>query len=310
VSENSHLPVLLEEVIEQLAINPEGIYLDGTFGRGGHSRAILSKLNAKGRLIVIDQDPEAIAVAKQQFGDDKRVTIVADTFANLGNIVQELNLTGQINGLLLDFGVSSPQLDTPERGFSFMHDGPLDMRMNPQQGISVAEWLNHEASQEELTTLLFRYGEEKFSRKIAKRILDYCAETPISRTSELAEIVSKAIPKREKGKHPATRTFQALRIFINNELGAIEEVLNNIPPVLAPGGRVAIISFHSLEDRLVKNYFRDLERGPILPKEIPIMVNEYVPVLKRVGKAIRPTEQECARNPRARSAVLRVAQKK
>lgn len=309
MSDNLHQPVLLNEVLSYLALKPQGLYIDATFGRGGHARAILGQLGPQGRLIMIDQDLEAIAYAKHTFGTDPRVTIIHDSFANLEQITQNLGITGQVDGLLLDLGVSSPQLDEAERGFSFMRDGPLDMRMNIEQGISVAEWLK-EVSLTELSDILYLYGEERFSRRIARLIGEYRMTTPITRTHQLAELVAKAVPIREKGKNPATRTFQALRIYINDELGALKRVLPAIPAVLASGGRVAIISFHSLEDRLVKHFFIEMEKGRALPKEIPIMITDaYVPVLKRVSKAVHASKEECDRNSRARSAVMRVAEK-
>lgn len=309
MSDNLHLPVLLKEVMHYLAVKPGGVYIDATFGRGGHAKAILSQLNTEGQLILIDQDLEAISYAKNTFGGDSRVTIIHDSFSNLQQITQNVGITGQVDGLLLDLGVSSPQLDDAHRGFSFMRDGPLDMRMNTEQGISVAEWLK-EVSLTELSDILYLYGEERFSRRIARLIGEYRMTTPITRTHQLAELVAQAVPIREKGKNPATRTFQALRIYINDELGAIKRVLPVIPEILAPGGRVAIISFHSLEDRLVKHFFIEKEKGLTLPKEIPIMITqEYVPVLKRISKAIHASKEECDKNPRARSAVMRVAEK-
>lgn len=309
MSDNLHQPVLLNEVLAYLAVKPEGLYVDATFGRGGHARAILAQLSPQGRLIMIDQDLEAIAYATENFGTDPRVTIVHDSFANLQEITQNLEIIGKVDGILLDLGVSSPQLDDAQRGFSFMRDGPLDMRMNTEQGVSVAEWLQ-EVSLTELSDILYLYGEERFSRRIARLIGEYRLTTPITRTHQLAELVAKAVPIREKGKNPATRTFQALRIYINDELGAIKRVLPVIPGILASGGRVAIISFHSLEDRLVKHFFIEKEKGMALPKEIPIMITDaYVPVLKRVSKAVHASKEECDNNPRARSAVMRVAEK-
>lgn len=303
-----HQPVLLQEVLTALSIKPAGCYLDATFGRGGHSQAILAQLNADGHLIVLDRDPEAIAYAKQLFSDDSRVAVFQSAFGNLANLAKSHGWAHQFDGILLDLGVSSPQLDTPIRGFSFMQEGPLDMRMNPEEGISVATWLQ-QVSEKELVDVLFTYGEERFARRIARRLLEHQKEHPIQTTRELAELVASAVPTREKGKHPATRTFQALRICINQELQELESVLRAIPEVLAPGGRAAIISFHSLEDRLVKNFLRQSEEGPKLPKEIPLMHLEFTPPLRRVSKAIRPSEEECRENPRARSAVLRVAEK-
>ncbi|HEY9051066.1 MAG TPA: 16S rRNA (cytosine(1402)-N(4))-methyltransferase RsmH [Gammaproteobacteria bacterium] len=304
----AHQPVLLQEVLEGLAIKPEGIYLDGTFGRGGHAAEILQRLGAKGRLLAMDQDPQAVEAARQKFGDDARFEIVHGNFEGLIDIVNQRGLHRKIDGILLDLGVSSPQLDDAERGFSFLKPGPLDMRMNPTVGESAAEWLAH-VDEHELITVLREYGEERFAKRIAFSIIARREEQAINDTLQLAELISAAVPKKEKHKHPATRSFQAIRIYINRELEVLENVLHQAVEVLAPGGRLAVISFHSLEDRIAKRFMRDISRGPQLPKNLPIMDSDIKVDFKIIGKAIKPGEDEVRRNPRARSSVLRVLEK-
>jgi len=304
----SHVPVLLNEVIEGLAIQPDGIYIDGTFGRGGHSREILARLSDKGRLIGFDQDPEAVATGEALQAQDSRFQIIYAPFADMELHIKRLGLTGKITGVLLDLGVSSPQLDTAERGFSFMKDGPLDMRMNPDAGESVATWLAH-VKASELARVLKTYGEERFAKRIAGEIIKARNENPITRTHQLAEIVKAAHPRWEIGKHPATKSFQALRIFINKELEQIETVLPQLLEVLAPQGRFAIISFHSLEDRLIKRFIRDGARGDQFPKGVPVTVDQLNQRLRKIGKAIFPSAEEIGANPRARSSVLRIAER-
>ncbi len=304
----AHQPVLLDEVLEGLAIKPEGIYLDGTFGRGGHAAGILQQLGAKGRLLAMDQDPQAVEVAKQRFGEDARFEIVHGNFEGLIDIVNQRGLYRNIDGILLDLGVSSPQLDDAGRGFSFLKPGPLDMRMNPTVGESAAEWLSH-VSEQELIQVLREYGEERFAKRIAHAVVTQRVQTPIDDTLQLAELISAAVPKKEKHKHPATRSFQAIRIFINRELDVLEKALHSAVDVLAPGGRLAVISFHSLEDRIAKRFMRDISRGPQLPKDLPIMESDIQVDFKIIGKAIKPSEEEVSRNPRARSSVLRVLEK-
>ena len=306
--EFTHQPVLLAEVLTGLSIKPDGIYVDGTFGRGGHAGAILAVLGPEGRLLAMDRDPEAIRSAEQQFGDDPRFEIVQGAFTMLSNMIAQRQLQGRVNGLLLDLGVSSPQLDDASRGFSFSEDGPLDMRMDPASGISAAKWLET-ASESEISRVLKTYGEERFARRIARSIVETRQESPLQTTRQLAGLVAAAVPVREKNKHPATRSFQAIRIFINSELDEIAAVLDQVIEVLAPQGRLAVISFHSLEDRIVKRFIRDEYRGEQAPLEFPLAGMDYVPRLKPVGKAIRAGKAELNVNPRARSAVLRVAER-
>ena len=308
--DDTHLPVLLEESLEALRVRPDGCYVDGTFGRGGHSAAILAELGDTGRLIAFDKDPEAVAAARARFSADARFRIVHGSFTMLKQVVEEEDLKGRVDGILLDLGVSSPQLDNAARGFSFQSEGPLDMRMDTTRGESAADWLAH-AEEAEITRVLFEFGEERFARRIARAIVARRQEAPLRSTRELAELVAEAVPTRERGKHPATRTFQALRILINKELEDLEQVLAQTLEVLAPGGRLAVISFHSLEDRLVKRFIRAHARPapppPGLPRGLPW--NPPPPVLREVGKARRAREEEVARNVRARSAVLRVAER-
>ncbi len=256
----------------------------------------------------MDKDPEAVQSAKTQFGGDSRFAIEQGSFAMLGNMVARQDLQGKVNGLLLDLGVSSPQLDDASRGFSFSEDGPLDMRMDPSQGISAAQWLN-EADEREISRVLKTFGEERFSRRIARAIVERRATQPVRTTRELAELVSEAVPVHEKSKHPATRSFQAIRIFINSELDDVRSVLEQVPDMLAVHGRMAVISFHSLEDRIVKRFIRDEYRGEQPPPAFPLAGMDHRPRLKPVGKAIRASEEEIAENPRARSAVLRIAER-
>lgn len=304
-----HQSVLTQELIEHLAIQADGIYIDATFGRGGHSREILNRLGDQGRLIAIDRDPEAIAHAQQHFADDPRFTIEAGPFSQLLQFVEQHGLVNQVNGILLDLGVSSPQLDDPERGFSFMKEGPLDMRMDPERGESVAEWIAT-AKADEMATVFFEYGEERFARRIARAIVEHRANQAITTTTQLAEIVKAANPKWEKHKHPATRVFQALRIFINRELDELQAVLHQCLTALTIGGRLAVISFHSLEDRIVKRFIRQQERGQVLPAEVPVTDKQIKRRMRRIGGgAIKPSAAEVSANPRARSAVLRVGEK-
>jgi 16S rRNA (cytosine1402-N4)-methyltransferase len=303
-----HRPVLFAEVLDALQVRQDGVYVDGTFGRGGHAAALLDRLRSDGRLLAFDKDPEALAYAAVRFGDESRLIMRQGSFASLGAVVSELGWQGKVNGVLLDLGVSSPQLDDAARGFSFLGEGPLDMRMNPQAGVSAADWLAT-ASAADIADVLWRYGEERFSRRIARRIVDTRAQQPISTTLQLAELIAAAVPGREQKKHPATRSFQAIRIFINQELEDLEAVLPQAVDVLAPGGRLAVISFHSLEDRMVKRFIRDEQRGPQLPPDLPVMPVWYRPRLRAVAKPVRAGAAELAVNPRARSAVLRIAER-
>ncbi|GGO68869.1 16S rRNA (cytosine(1402)-N(4))-methyltransferase RsmH [Bowmanella pacifica] len=308
-SDYVHQSVLLQESIEALAVKPDGIYLDATFGRGGHSRAILACLNDKGRLLALDRDPQAIQAA-QALADEPRFEIFHCAFSHLLGVTDELGLTGQLDGILMDLGVSSPQLDDPERGFSFMRDGPLDMRMDTSKGLSAAEWLAH-AELEDIVTVLKEYGEERFARRIAHAILTTRDENPLTRTRQLAELIDQAVPFKDKHKHPATRSFQAIRIFINRELDEVANTLEYALKALKPGGRLAVISFHSLEDRLVKRFMRDQSRGRQVPAGLPLTEAELNvgKAMKLIGKAIMPSQAELSVNNRARSSVLRVAEK-
>lgn len=306
--ESTHRPVLLREVLEGLAVRPDGIYLDGTFGRGGHAAAILERLGPAGRLYAMDKDPEAVRAALDRFGRDARFHIRRGTFAMLGHLAQEQGVAGRVSGVLLDLGVSSPQLDDAERGFSFLKDGPLDMRMDPEHGQSAAQWLA-QADEAEIARVLREYGEERFARRIAQAIARARAELPITTTQQLAGLIAAAVPTRERHKNPATRSFQALRIQVNRELQDLEAALAQVIDVLAPGGRLAVISFHSLEDRMVKRFLRRESRGEELPPDLPVTGGPKPGRLRLLGKAIRPGEDEVAANPRARSAVLRLAER-
>ncbi|WP_288443834.1 16S rRNA (cytosine(1402)-N(4))-methyltransferase RsmH [Pantoea dispersa] len=304
-----HTTVLLDEAVNGLNIREDGIYIDGTFGRGGHSRLILSQLGVHGQLLAIDRDPQAIAAAAEI--KDPRFSIVHGPFSALAEYVEERGLTGKIDGVLLDLGVSSPQLDDAERGFSFMRDGPLDMRMDPTRGQSAAEWLQS-AEEADIAFVLKTYGEERFAKRIARAIVERNREQPMTRTKELADLIAAATPVKDKFKHPATRSFQAIRIWINSELEEIDIALKGALTVLAPGGRLSIISFHSLEDRLVKRFMRDQSRGPQVPAGIPMTESQLKALggreLKTLGKLI-PGEAEVKDNPRARSSVLRIAER-
>ncbi len=306
--QTEHQPVLLDEALAALNVNPAGRYVDGTFGRGGHSAAILNALGEEGRLLALDKDPAAIEVANQRFAGDPRFLIRQDSFAMMNAQVEALGWTHQVDGILLDLGVSSPQLDDARRGFSFQKDGPLDMRMNPQQGQSAAEWLA-EAREQDIATVLKEYGEERFAKRIARAIVQARKEKAITTTKQLSEIVAAANPAWEKGKDPATRSFQAIRIYINRELDDLDEVLQQTVEMLKPGGRLVVISFHSLEDRRVKRFMRDAARGDDFPPDLPVMQAQLNPDLRLIGKAVRAGEAELEQNPRARSAVMRVAER-
>jgi len=300
-----HLPVLLGEALDALAIRPSGTYLDGTYGRGGHSRAILGRLGPGGRLFALDRDPQAVAAAAQIA--DPRFRIVHAPFSALEPTLASLGL-GLLDGMLFDLGMSSPQIDDPERGFSFRADGPLDMRMDPSSGISAAQWLAT-AGEREIGEAIRTYGEERFAKQIAKAIVAARGGEPLSRTRQLADLVGATVRTREAGQDPATRTFQALRILVNRELEEVQVMLPQALARLARGGRLAVISFHSLEDRIVKQYLVSRAR-PDLPRDLPIRASEMPPPLVNiVGRAIRPGEAEVRANPRARSATLRVAER-
>ena len=303
-----HQPVLLNEVLHGLNIHAEGCYIDCTFGRGGHCRSILGHLNDKGRLFAIDKDPEAIRSAGKDLSSDKRLRLFHGSFTMLSKIVEDNNLQHRISGILFDLGVSSPQLDNPERGFSFRSEGRLDMRMDNSAGLTAAEWIM-KANEAEIAKVLIQYGEERFSRKIARAIVSARSDTDICTTRQLADLIAATVPFRESDKHPATRTFQAIRIFINRELEEIEQALNQTIEILAEGGRLVVISFHSLEDRIVKRFMRNQSRGDNYPAEIPIPKLFIRPKLKVIGKKICPDQTEIEINPRARSAVLRIAER-
>ncbi len=306
-SKCNHFSVLLSESIDGLNIKPDGMYIDCTFGRGGHSRAILDKLGSQGRLLAIDQDPEAIDYAKEHF-QDERFEIQYGSFEDIKLYCETRGLVGKIDGILLDLGVSSPQLDDAERGFSFMREGPLDMRMNPEAGLSAKEWLA-QVDEKTLKLVLQNYGEERFSGRIARVIKEETVKGTLNTTLDLAELVKRASPKVDKNKHPATRTFQAIRIAVNRELDVLKNVLVAAMEVLASGGRLSAISFHSLEDRIVKVYIRDQSKIKDLFPDSPILIEVVEPILKKVGKPIFPSKAECQENSRSRSAVLRVAEK-
>jgi len=305
---NEHIPVLVDAALSALALEADGYYVDATFGRGGHTARLLEALGAHGCVLALDRDPDAIAAGRARFAGEPRLTLIHAEFSDLATLVREHAGDRPVKGVLFDLGVSSPQLDDPERGFSFRADGPLDMRMDTSRGEPVSSWLAR-ASAAEIRDVIATLGEERFARRIADAIVADRVETPFLRTTELAGLVSRVVRTREPGKHPATRTFQALRIFINDELGQIERALAAALDVLAPGGRLAAISFHSLEDRIVKQFMQkesgvdpELARLPVLPPSVR-------PRLKLVGKKMRASAEEVAANPRARSAMLRVAEK-
>ena len=307
-AEYQHITVLLNEAVDALAVREDGIYVDGTFGRGGHSRLILSRLGSQGRLIVFDKDPQAIEAAQKLAEQDGRVTVVHDGFSSFQTTLDKLDIE-EIDGALFDLGISSPQIDDGARGFSFRFDAPLDMRMDPTRGMSAAEWIAT-ASEQDLHEVIKNYGEERFSRQIARAIVAQRTESPIDTTRKLAQLVAQNVRTRERGQDPATRTFQAVRIFINRELEEVEAVLPQVMGRLKQGGRLAVIAFHSLEDRIVKQFVKKYSQHPPLPRWAAVKEADLpLPPLKAVGKAIKPGIEETASNPRARSAVLRVAER-
>ena len=299
-----HKPVLLQQAINSLEIKPNGIYVDGTFGCGGHSEAILQNLEEKGRLIALDRDLDAINMGKKNI-NDFRFELIHSEFSKLYQIINNKNLLHKVDGILFDFGVSSPQLENAERGFSFQNAGPLDMRMNQNQNLTAMQWLNT-ASEVEIAQTLWQYGEEKKSRQIAHNIIEFRKNQPLSSTDDLVFCVKKTI-KKAKGKHPATRTFQAVRIFINQELQEIKKVLVNLKDILTIGGKFVAISFHSLEDRIIKNFLHPTAK--LIPKEIPLKFTQQRLDFEVCVKKIKPTREEMRFNPRARSAILRVARR-
>ena len=305
-----HITVLLDEAVEALAVRADGCYVDGTFGRGGHSRLILQKLGPGGRLLGFDKDPLAIATGETLAAEDGRFVVVQRSFAELGEAVAERGDAGKVSGILLDLGVSSPQLDDAERGFSFMNDGPLDMRMDPTRGISAAQFIAT-AAEEEIARVFKEYGEERFAKRMARAVVQRREVQPFERTADLAEVLKVANPAWEKGKNPATRAFQGLRIHVNNELGDLERGLQAAMDVLEVGGRLVVISFHSLEDRIVKLFMRRLVKGEAddLPRNLPVRAVQFEPKIRTIGKAQFPSDAEQSANPRSRSAVMRVAEK-
>ncbi len=306
MNEYQHQAVLLEEAVSSLRVRGDGNYLDATFGRGGHSRAIMARLTEQGRLYTLDKDPQAVAAGLGEWGDDPRFSIVQGSFAEMDRMVREWQIERNLDGILLDLGVSSPQLDDPERGFSFRNGGPLDMRMDPTTGVSAADWVA-ETPEREMSRVFWEFGEERHARRIARSIVNARQQQPLETTTQLAELIESTIGKHEK-KHPATRCFQAIRIVVNDELGDLASGLDAAIRQLRPGGRLVAISFHSLEDRLVKRTFREAARPGRVRRNIPAHP-DWSPRLKLIGKAIRPSEQEISANPRARSAIMRVAEK-
>jgi 16S rRNA (cytosine1402-N4)-methyltransferase len=303
-----HQAVLDIATVDGWFTDPDGIYIDGTFGRGGHSRLLLARLSTKARLLVIDRDPEAIAEAEKLAAEFSQVEVERSDFAQIAALVAARNWQGKVSGILLDLGVSSPQLDAPERGFSFMRDGELDMRMDPSVGQSAAQWLAV-ASVDEIRDVIKQYGEEKFATRIARGIVEKRADKAITTTHQLAKIIDEAMPFVEKGKHPATRSFQAIRIYINQELEQLKSFLDGSVDLLSPGGRLAVISFHSLEDRIVKRFIRNQVKGDSLPVSIPVTDDALNKRMKMIVKAGRADSEELQDNPRSRSAILRVAEK-
>ena len=308
VKGNQHVPVLIGPVIRGLKLKPDGCYLDGTFGRGGHSGAILQQLGTGGRLVAIDRDPTAIAGVPDSLKNDPRFELIDGKFSELRFYATERNLLGKVDGLLLDLGVSSPQLDEAERGFSFRLEGPLDMRMDPTSGQSAADWLAS-VDEKTLRQVLRQFGEERFARPIAKAIIANRRSAPIETTTELAEVICQARPRRKKKRHPATQSFQAIRMLVNDELTELREVLDSSIDLLAPEGRLCVISFHSLEDRIVKRFVREKSLEPVQYRGLPNIPKEMVPPLKIISKAITADVAEISANPRARSARLRIAER-
>ena len=304
----AHIPVLKREALAALNVQPGGIYVDATIGRAGHARAIVEHLGSAGKLIGLDRDPRAVELGQQVFHGDDRVQILHGEFGRISELIHHFTDVEKVDGILMDLGVSSPQLDQPERGFSFMRDGALDMRMDPTRGESAAQWLAR-VEERDLVKVLFEFGEEKFARRIAKAIVLTRTETMIESTLQLASIIEQNIPKKEKHKHPATRTFQAIRLQVNQELGQVSAALPQAVSLLNEGGRLAVISFHSLEDRIVKRFIRSHSTPDLPPKNIPVTEEAYRTPLRAIGRAIKPSRREVMENPRSRSSVLRVAER-
>lgn len=308
IGESVHETVLMQEAVDALSIRADGCYVDATFGRGGHSRLILESLGANGRLIVFDKDPDAIRVATKMGESDERLHIAHSPFGEIESQLKLMDLGSGVDGILFDLGVSSPQLDNAERGFSFLRDGPLDMRMDPTVGVSAEQWINS-ADEAEIADVLYQFGEERHSRRMARRVILERAEKRITTTAALAEIIKEANPAWERDKHPATRAFQGIRIFINDELGELNRGLEQSLRMLKVGGRLVVISFHSLEDRIVKRFIAQQARGDNFPRDLPVSQEMLNPKLKSIGKKVKASALEVDKNPRARSAVMRVAEK-
>lgn len=303
-----HIPVLFREAVDALNIREGGVYVDATLGRAGHAQEIAKHIGPTGSLICFDRDPRAIELGREVFKGDSRVTIIHSEFGRMAERLKQATAFDKVDGVLMDLGVSSPQLDQAERGFSFMRDGYLDMRMDPTSGESAAQWLAH-VDERELMMTLFDLGEEKFARRIARSIVEIRAETPIESTLQLAAIVADATPKKDKNKHPATRTFQAIRLQVNQELSQVSEALPQAVELLNEGGRLSVISFHSLEDRIVKRFIRELSTAKLPPRNIPVPPEAYLTPLKSLSRAIKPSKVEIQENPRSRSSVLRIAER-
>lgn len=304
----AHTPVLLEEVLATLQIRTGGCYLDATFGRGGHTAAFLERVGRDGRVVAIDRDPEAVRAGRERFAGDARLTLVHRAFSQLAQVSEELSLVGGFDGVLMDLGVSSPQLDDATRGFSFAHDGPLDMRMDNRVGMTAKDWLA-KTHEHEIARVIREFGEERFANRIAQKIVHARHDRPLTTTAQLAEVVASAVPTREPGKHPATRTFQAIRIRINNELEEIEAALDGTLTALAPGGRICAISFHSLEDAIVKGFIQKQSKEDPVYAGLPVVPEHARPKLRRIGRAVHATPAEIAANVRSRSAIMRAAQR-
>ena len=305
-----HVTVLLDAAVDALSVKSDGIYIDGTFGRGGHTRKIIEQLGAEGRLLVVDKDPQAIAVAKDLYGDDPRVSIYHGSFADFDQALADAGWPQEVDGILLDLGVSSPQIDDGTRGFSFQRDGALDMRMNPEQGMSAAEWLAT-AKDTEIMDVLWKYGDERFARRIVRQIIETRETTPLETTMQLAKLIAGAVPRKFHGKkNPATKSFQAIRIFINQELADLEKCLEDGAKALVMNGRMVVISFHSLEDRMVKRYFKAQSTPKPVPRGLPILESDIELPFRTIGKAIKPSTDEVSENIRSRSSVMRILERK
>jgi 16S rRNA (cytosine1402-N4)-methyltransferase len=303
-----HTPVLSKEVVEALNLPCDGFLVDATFGRGGHSRLCLERLGPGGGILAIDRDPEAVAFGRLVFADEPRIKVVQGRFSELSTLIAEHAPDTRVNGVLLDLGVSSPQLDTAARGFSFASRGPIDMRMDPESGVSAGDWLAH-SDEAEIARVIRSLGEERYARRIAAAIKGALAAGELTTTADLAAVIAAAAPTKERHKHPATRTFQALRMHVNAELDELRDVLPQALDALAPGGRLVVISFHSLEDRIVKRFMRDESRGDDYPADLPVTADMLEPHVRLVSKPVRAGDRELAANPRARSAVMRIAEK-